>query len=93
MERDLIQAKELVHENLDKFLERYKEKIIKIVKKDFEKRFGVLNRVKVKGIWASKLKNEDKICIEYLGKDIGNRQIEITFKQANDLIEELKKKV
>lgn len=75
----------------EKGIMKHKEKITKQVRKEFEKKFGFERRVDVKGIWVSKKKTEDKIIIEYLVEDVGNRQIEIYYKQAYSLIEAIEK--
>jgi len=47
----------------------------------------------IKGIWAYKRKNSDKMVIECLTKEKGNIQIEISFTQATNLSKDIERSI
>ena len=52
-----------------------------------EIKYGLKSRAFIQDgdIWASKKPREDRIIIEYLVRELGNRQIEISFLDAQKL--------
>ena len=91
--KDILKKVNKLLEAYEEGITKHKEMITKQVRKESEKKFGFQRRIDVKGIWASKKREEYKVIIEYLVEDVGNRQIEMDYKTAYSLIKSIEKVV
>lgn len=82
-----MEDKKEISEKVIKYLEKYEEKVTKKIKDELDKKYCFEKRAILdkEHIWANKKPRENRVIIEYLITGIGNRQIEISFKDAHKL--------